>query len=305
MAVIVENESLLSLVDGDVEVEQLATGFTFTEGPIWHPDGYLLFSDMPMDVRRKWTQESGIVEVMQPANKCNGMTLDADLRLIVCEHWTSHVVRAVLNADGTEASREVIASHYDGQERNSPNDVVGKSDGAIYFSDPPYGRMDVYGNPREQEMSFQGVYRIDPGSGEVQLLLDDFAMPNGLAFSPDESILYINDSERCHVRVFDVSADGSLANGRMLLEGIGTGDIADGIPDGMKCDVEGNVWVTGPHGVWVINPAGEHLGTVEIPEHVGNLNWGGAGWDELYVPSSTSLYRFRTKTSGARSSYMR
>lgn len=305
MALIVENDALLGLVAANVEVEKLATGFTFTEGPIWHPDGYLLFSDMPEDVRRKWSEADGIVEVMKPANKCNGMTLDADLKLVVCEHWTSHVVRVALNPDGTESGRDVVASHFGGKELNSPNDVVVMSDGAIYFSDPPYGRMDVYGNPREQEMSFQGVYRIDPGTGEVQLLIDDFAMPNGLAFSPDESILYINDSERCHVRMFDVAADGSLTNGRMLLEGIGTGNMADGIPDGMKCDREGNVWVTGPHGVWVINPDGEHLGVVEIPEHVGNLNWGGPRWDELYVPSSTSLYRFRTKTSGARCSYMR
>ncbi len=305
MAVIVKNDAVHELVDADVSVETLATGFTFTEGPVWHPDGYLLFSDMPEDVRRKWSQSDGIVEVMKPANKCNGMTLDADLRLIVCEHWTSHVVRVELNADGTESSREVIASSHEGQTLNSPNDVVVKSDGAIYFSDPTYGRMDGFGNPREQELSFQGVYRIDPGSDEVRLLVDDFAQPNGLCFSPDESILYINDSELVHVRAFDVADDGSLANGRMLLEGIGTGNIADGIPDGMKCDAEGNIWVTGPSGVWILAPSGEHLGTVEIPEHVGNLNWGGLGWDALYVPSSTSLYRFATKTSGARCSYMR
>ena len=163
------------------------------------------------------------------------------LRLIVCEHWTSHVVRAQLNADGTEASREVIASHYGGQELNSPNDVIVKRDGSIYFSDPTYGRMDVFGNPRDQEMSFQGLYRLDPTDGELQLLADDFAQPNGLCFSPDESILYVNDSERCQIRAFDVGSDGSLANGRMLLEGIGTGKIEDGIPDGMKCDEHGNI----------------------------------------------------------------
>ena len=149
MGVLANNPKVYDLVASSVEVEKLATGFTFTEGPIWHPDGYLLFSDMPMDVRRKWSEADGIVEVMKPANKCNGMTLDDDLSLIVCEHWTSNVVRATLNPDGTEASREVIASHYDGKELNSPNDVVVKSDGSIYFSDPTYGRMDVFGNPRE------------------------------------------------------------------------------------------------------------------------------------------------------------
>ena len=304
MALTVENEAVLELVDIDAEVEKLATGFKFTEGPVWHPSGYLLFSDMPGDMRRSWSEADGIVEVMKPANMCNGMTLDVELRLIVCEHWTSHVVRAELNPDGTEASREVIASHYDGQELNSPNDVVVKSDGAIYFSDPTYGRWEGFGNPREQEMSFQGVYRIDPATMELQLVAEDFAQPNGLCFSPDESVLYVNDSELCHVRAFDVAADGSLANGRILIEAVGTG-LETGIPDGMKCDVAGNVWVTGPGGVWIVDEHGTHLGTVQIPEHVGNLAWGGPEWSSLYVPSSTSVYRFMTKTSGARCSYMR
>ena len=153
-------------------------------------------------------------------------------------------------------------------------------------------------------MSFQGVYRIDPDTMELRLVADDFAQPNGLCFSPDESVLYINDSEKCHVRAFDVSADGSLTNGRMLIAAVGTG-LETGMPDGMKCDAEGNIWVTGPGGVWVVDAAGTHLGTIQIPEHVGNLAWGGADWDSLYVPSSTSVYRFTTKTSGARCSYMR
>ena len=168
MGVIANNPKVYELVASSVQVEQIATGFTFTEGPIWHPDGYLLFSDMPTDVRRKWTEADGIVEVMKPANKCNGMTLDADMNLIVCEHWTSQLVRARLNTDGTEASRETIASHYDDKELNSPNDVVVKSDGSIYFSDPTYGRMDVFGNPREQDMDVQGVYRLPAGGGELQ-----------------------------------------------------------------------------------------------------------------------------------------
>ncbi len=174
MGVVANNPKVYDLVASSVKVEQLATGFTFTEGPVWHPDGYLLFSDMPMDVRRKWSEADGIVEVMKPANKCNGMTFDADLNLIVCEHWTSQVVRATLNADGTEASRVAIASHYDGKELNSPNDVVVKSDGSIYFSDPIYGRMDGFGNPREQDLDFQGVYRIPAGGGDLTLLADDF-----------------------------------------------------------------------------------------------------------------------------------
>ena len=306
MGVVANNPKVYELVASSVQVEKLATGFTFTEGPIWHPDGYLLFSDMPGDVRRKWSEAGGIVEVMRPANKCNGMTLDADLRLIVCEHWTSRVVRAILNADGTEASRETLASHYGGKELNSPNDVVVASDGSIYFSDPTYGRMDVFGNPREQQLDFQGVYRIPAGGGDVQLLADDFTQPNGLCFSPDEKTLYVNDSGVLHIRRFDVADDGTLSGGEVILDGIGSpDDFEAGICDGMKCDEQGTIWVTGPGGVWIVAPDGEHLGTVEVPEHTGNLTWGGPSWDQLYVPSSTSLYRFQAKVAGNRLAYMR
>jgi gluconolactonase len=300
MGVIASNPKVYDLVASSVQVEQIGTGFTFTEGPIWHPDGYLLFSDMPADVRRKWTAADGIVEVMRPANKCNGMTLDADLNLIVCEHWTSHLVRAQLTSDGTEAGREVIASHYQGKELNSPNDVVVKSDGSIYFSDPTYGRMEGYGNPREQDLSFQGVYRIPAGGGDPELLVEDFDQPNGLCFSPDESVLYINDSGSLHIRAFDVRADGTLANGRMLVDDA----FETALCDGMKCDEQGNIWVTGPGGILVFDADGEHLGTIEVPEPTGNLTWGGPGWDVLYVPASTSLYRFPTKVRGNRVSYM-
>jgi gluconolactonase len=306
MGVVANNPKVYDLVASSVQVEKIATGFTFTEGPIWHPDGYLLFSDMPMDVRRKWTEDGGIVEVMKPANKCNGMTLDADLDLIVCEHWTSQLVRARLNADGTEASRETLASHYGGKELNSPNDVVVKSDGSIYFSDPTYGRMDVFGNPREQDMDVQGVYRLPAGGGELQRVADDYTQPNGLCFSPDEKTLYVNDSGILHIRRYSVNDDGSLSGGEVILDGIGDpDDFAAGICDGMKCDEAGNIWVTGPGGVWVVSPDGEHLGTVEVPEHTGNLNWGGPDWNVLYVPSSTSVYRFQCKISGNRLAYMR
>jgi gluconolactonase len=304
MGVVANNPKVYELVASSVVVEKIATGFTFTEGPVWHPDGYLLFSDMPMDLRRKWTEDGGIVEVMSPANKCNGLTLDADLNLIVCEHWTSQLVRAKLGADGTEASRETLASHYDGKELNSPNDVVVKSDGSIYFSDPTYGRMDVFGNPRDQDLDFQGVYRLAP-AGSLQLLTDDFQQPNGLCFSPDEKTLYVNDSGAYHLRRFDVNADGTISGGEVILDDIGSpDDFAAGICDGMKCDEHGNIWVTGPGGIWIVSPEGEHLGTVEVPEHTGNLNWGGPSWDWLYVPSSTSVYRFQCKVSGNRLSYM-
>jgi gluconolactonase len=232
------------------------------------------------------------------------MTFDLDGRLVVCEHVTSSVVR--MDPSGTGEGREVIASHYEGKELNSPNDVVVKSDGAIYFTDPTYGRMPGFGIEREQDLPFQGVYRIPPGGGDPELLVDDFGQPNGLCFSTDESLLYINDTEKTNIRVFDVNADGSLSNDRELAGNIGSGDLEIGdLVDGMKLDERGNIWVTGPGGVCVFDPDGNHIGTVEVPENVGNLNWGGPGWNELFIPASTSLYRITCTVSGNRLPYMR
>jgi gluconolactonase len=304
MAVQVHAPAFLELVAEDAELEQLGTGFTFTEGPIWNPDGYLLFSDMPGDVRRRWDPDSGVTEVASPSNKGNGMTIDNDGRLIVCEHVTSSVVR--MDPAGTGGGREVLATHYAGRELNSPNDVVVKSDGAIYFSDPTYGRMPGFGLEREQDLDFQGVYRIAPGGGDPQLLVDDFAQPNGLCFSTDESLLYVNDTTRAHIRVFDVQADGTLANSRVLADGIGSGSLEIGdLVDGMKLDERGNVWVTGPGGVCVFDPDGQHIGTVEVPENVGNVNWGGPDWNWLFIPATTSVYRIQCKVSGNRLPYMK
>jgi gluconolactonase len=304
MGVQVKADAFLELVDEDAEVEQLGTGFTFTEGPIWNPDGFLLFSDMPGDVRRRWDPDSGVTEVANPSNKGNGMTLDNDGRLLVCEHVTSSVVR--MDPDGKGGGREVLATHYEGKELNSPNDVVVKSDGAIYFTDPTYGRMPGFGLEREQDLDFQGVYRIAPGGGDPQLLVDDFAQPNGLCFSTDESLLYINDTDRAHIRVFDVQSDGTIANSRVLADGIGSGSLEIGdLVDGMKLDERGNVWVTGPGGVCVFDPDGNHIGTVEVAENVGNINWGGPEWNQLFIPATTSLYRIQCKVSGNRLPYMR
>jgi gluconolactonase len=205
--------------------------------------------------------------------------------------------------------RETLAYHWQGKYLNSPNDVCVRSDGSIYFSDPWYGRFPGFGIERERELGWQGVFRIPPGGGQAELELvvpeDEFEMPNGLCFSPDESLLYINDTPRAHIKVFDVSSDGSLVNGRMFFDGVGSGVIEEGIPDGMKCDERGNIWVTGPKGVWVIDAAGKHLGTIEVPENVGNLTWGGADWHTLFLPSSTSLYTVETIVGPRREPYMR
>jgi gluconolactonase len=297
-----ESEQLHDLIDPSTEVEQIGTGFTFTEGPIWNPAGqYLLFSDMPGDTRRRWDEQGGAREVAKPSNKGNGMTIDADGRLIVCEHSTSSVVR--MDPDGSGSGREVVASHYQGKELNSPNDVIVHSSGAIYFSDPTYGRMPGFGVEREQELDFQGVFRVPPGGGEPALVVDDFGQPNGLCFSPDESLLYINDTDHSHIRVFDVAEDGTISNSRLLAEGMGDAAKAEYV-DGMKCDELGNVWVTGTNGVWVFSPGGEHLGVVEIPENAGNLHWGGPDWNWLFVPACTSVYRVKTKVSGRREPFM-
>lgn len=304
MAVQVNAPAFLELVDEDAELERLGTGFTFTEGPLWNPDGFLLFSDMPGDVRRRWDAENGVTEVANPSNKGNGMTFDLDGKLIVCEHVTSSVVR--MDPDGTGANRQVIASHYGDKELNAPNDVVVKSDGAIYFSDPTYGRMPGFGIERDQDLDFQGVYRIPPGGGDTQLLADDFGQPNGLCFSTDESLLYVNDTEKAHIRVFDVQDDGTIANSRVLADGIGTASLEIGdLVDGMKLDERGNIWVTGPGGVCVFDAQGEHIGTVQVPEPVGNVNWGGPDWNWLFIPATSSVYRIECKVSGNRLHYMR
>ncbi len=304
MTLQVNAPALLELVDEDVEIERLGTGFTFTEGPIWNPAGYLLFSDMPGDVRRRWDEDGGVREVANPSNKGNGMTLDADGRLIVCEHVTSSVVR--MDPDGSGEGREVLATHYQGKELNSPNDVIVADDGGIYFSDPTFGRMPGFGLEREQELDFQGVYRIPPGGGDPELLVDDFVEPNGLCFSPDNSLLYINDTTRAHIRAFDVKPDGSIDNSRVLADGVGSGDLERGdLADGMKVDARGNIWVTGTGGVMVFAPDGQHLGTVEVPENVGNINWGGPDWSWLFIPASSSMYRLKCKVSGNRLPYMR
>ncbi|MFD0914844.1 isochorismatase family protein [Pseudahrensia aquimaris] len=291
------------LIDTNAPVQQLGTGFIFTEGPIWHPvEQHLLFSDMPGDVRRRW-DKSGVAEVARPSNKGNGMTYDAALNLIVCEHSTSSVVR--FRPDG---KREVLCTHFEGRELNSPNDVVVKSDGSIYFTDPTYGRMEHFGVPRDTEMGFQGVYRLAPNhrpGDEPQLVSDRymFGQPNGLCFSPCERWMWVNDTDQANIRMFDVAADGSLTNGRLFASGIRDTQKA-GLPDGMKADEKGNVWVTAPGGVWVYSFHGELLGKLSVPEMVANLHWGGENWDTLYLCATTSVYSVSTKVRTRREPFM-
>jgi gluconolactonase len=264
--------------------EQVATGFQFTEGPVWLPDGSLLFSDIPASRIYRWTPETGAQVWREPTGNANGLTLDRQGRLIACEHSGRRVSRT--EDDGTVAA---VAERYGGKRLNSPNDVVVKSDGTIYFTDPPYGIK-----PEEREQPCNGVYRILP-DGTLELLVDDFDRPNGLAFSPDESILYIDDSPRRHVRAFDVRPDGTLANSRILAD---MDHPQPGSPDGMKLDEAGHLYVTGATGVWVFEPDGTCLGVIVTPERPANCAWGDADRKSLYITARTSLYRIRVKVAG-------
>lgn len=274
---------LTSLIEAG-EPEKVAGGFQFTEGPVWHPDGYLLFSDIPASRIYQWRPGGEQTVWREGSGNSNGLTLDRQGRLIACEHGGRRVSRT--EADGTVAA---LAERYRGGRLNSPNDVVVRSDGAIYFTDPPYGI-----EPAQREQPLNGVYRILP-DGEIELLADDFDRPNGLAFAADERTLYIGDSPRRHVRAFDVLADGRLANSRVLCD---MDHPQPGSPDGMKLDAAGHLYVAGATGVWVFEPDGTHLGVVTLPERPANLAWGDEDRQTLYVTARTSLYRIRTKVAG-------
>ena len=305
MAHTVTDPRFEDLIDPSAEVRQIASGCVFTEGPIWHPlEKHLTFSDMPGDVRRRWTEREGAVEILRPSNKANGLTYDADLNLIACEHATSSVVR--FRPDG---AREVLASHFEGKELNSPNDVVVRSDGAIYFTDPTYGRMEHYGVPRPLQQGFQGVYRLPPGhppGAEPELVSDRymFSQPNGLCLSPCEKFMWVNDSDQENVRFFDIAADGRLTNPRVFASGIKEA-AREGMPDGMKSDTNGNIYVTGPGGVWVYDFHGVKLGEILTPEPAANLHWGGDGWSTLFICANTGVYAVETRARGKEEPFMR
>jgi gluconolactonase len=278
------------IVDLDQEIEELATGFGGergpAEGPVWWQEGaYLLFSDIGNNRRMKWEPGKGVTLVQQPTNEANGLTRDRQGRLVACEHLARRVTRQ--DPDG---SITVVANNYHARRLNRPNDVVVKSDGSIYFTDPGLGRI-------ESELDFCGVYRVSPDLGSIHVLVWDFVMPNGLAFSPDESILYVNDSRRRHIRAFDVEPTGllALATDRVFAT---LQDDRIGVADGMKVDVEGNVYCTGPGGIWIFAPSGTHLGTIATGVQTTNVAWGDAGWSTLYFTTWHTLGRIRTKVPG-------
>lgn len=284
----VRDPAFFQLVPQDAELERVAGGFKFTEGPVWR-DGSLLFSDIPNSRTVHW-QESpegfSVSTYRTPSGNANGLTLDREGLLISCEHSARRVSRQ--GADGTYTT---LADSYQGKSLNSPNDVVVRTDGTLYFTDPPYGVEDL---GLEPDLDFRGVYMITT-DGVLHLLADDFDRPNGLAFAPDERTLYVNDSRRRHIRAFAVRDDGALDSYRLWTD-MNSSD--DGSPDGMKVDTQGNIFCTGPGGIWVINPAGHVLGRIIGDEQPANVAWGGADWSTLFVTARTSLYRIRLNTTG-------
>ena len=282
--------ALERIVARDQEVEWLGSGYgggAVAEGPLWWKEGgYLLFSDIGNSQRLKWAPGEGVSVFYEPTNNANGLTRDNQGRLIACEHGTRRVSR--LEPDG---SITVVAGSYQGRRLNRPNDVVVKSNGSIYFTDP--GAPDP-----ALDLDFSGVYLVSPDLGTLTLLVRDFVTPNGLAFSPDESVLYINDTRRGHIRAFDVQPNGTLAlaTDRVFRDLRGE---RPGIPDGMKVDVEGNVYCGGSGGIWVMDASGNHLGTIAhgAPATT-NMAWGGDDWKTLFFTTRDSLGRIQLKIAG-------
>ena len=274
-------------------IEQLVTGFRFLEGPVWYPgQNALLFSDIIGDTMYRWSERAGVSVFREPSNMANGNTLDAERRLLSCEHATSRVSRT-----DTDGNYEVLASHFEGRELNSPNDIIVSRNGNIFFTDPASGRGVPYGVEREQELDFQGVYKLNPDNRELTLLADDFVLPNGLCFSQDESRLFVNDTRRQHIRVFDVNADQTICNSRVWAST--DGDLP-GVADGMKLDSAGNLYSSGSGGIHVFDQQGTSLGVIRTPEVAANFTWGGEDLRDLLITATSSVYRLRVKIPGYR-----
>ena len=285
---------LSNIIDVSQPIQMLADGFGGPQGPAegpvwWHEGGYLLFSDIHNNRRMKYTPGQGVTLFQEPTNRSNGLTRDLQGRIIACEHDSRRVTRQELDGSIT-----VVANSFQGRRLNRPNDVVVKSDGCIYFTDPWTSPLP----PEEWDLTFSGVYRMTPDLGTYSLLIGDFVVPNGLAFSPDESILYINDSRRGHIRAFEVQPNGTLAKqtDRVFVDLRGD---EPGVPDGMKVDTAGNVYCGGAGGLWIMDPAGKKLGRiVHGAPATTNLAFGGADWKTLYFTSRNHLGSVQVKIPG-------
>ncbi len=262
----------------------VAEGFQFTEGPVWHPDGHLLFSDIPANTIYRYAPGGSPEAHLTPSGNSNGLTYDGQGRLVACEHGGRRVSRM-----GSDGGMETLADSFDGKRLNSPNDIVVHSSGAIFFTDPPYGI-----DPDPGEQGFNGVYRLGT-DGTVTLLNRDMNRPNGLALSLDESILYVDDTRNRHVLAYPLNAGLDVGEPTVILD---MNVEAQGGPDGMKLDSEGNLYVTGPGGLWVATPEGEHLGTIVFPQIPANLCFGGPDYRTIYVTARTGLYSIGVTVAG-------
>jgi len=289
----IRDPSFHDIIAESAKMETVADGFTFTEGPIWHPtEHWLVFSDIAESRQYRWSENAGLTVFRCPSNQANGNAFDREGRIISGEHAASRLIRH----DHGGKLIQPIATHYEGKELNSPNDVVVDGKGRIWFTDPVFGRIrEDLGILRDQQLDVQGVFRLDP-DGLLALVADDFQQPNGLCFSSDESMLFINDSWGPTIRSFTVKDDGALGGGDVWATVTGDGE---GVPDGMKVDLQDRVFCNGPGGVHVFAPDGRCLGVIKTPEKSTNFCFGGPDRSVLFITASTSVYRIQTETQGA------
>ncbi len=295
-----------ALVPKDAQIEKLAGGFDFIEGPLWRPSGALWFSDVVGNVERQWTPDGKVTELLRPGGYDgnslpaggfigpNGATADKDGAVLLCQHGNRRIVRIDKDMKVT-----TLVDKYQGKKFNSPNDLVFRFDGSLYFTDPPYGLPKADDDPAK-ELKFNGVYRL--ANGKLQLLVQDLTRPNGIAFSPSEKTLYVAVSDPAHKvwMRYDVAVDGTVSNGQVFADV--TAEKEDGLPDGMKVDSQGNVYGSGPGGIWVFSPDGKHLGTIKPPEVPANCGWGDDG-KTLYMTARTGLYRIKLAVAGQKLVY--
>ena len=295
-----------ALLPKDAYIEKLAGGFNFIEGPVWRPTGVLWFSDVVGNVVRQWSPDGKVIEVLKPGgydgnslpaggfNGPNGATADKDGAVLLCQHGNRRIVRIDKNMRVT-----TLVDKFQGKKFNSPNDLVYRSDGSLYFTDPPYGLPKLDGDP-SKELKFNGVFRL--ANDKLEAVIRELTRPNGIAFSVDEKTLYVANSDENHKvwMRYDVAADGKVSNGKLFADA--TAEREDGLPDGMKVDSQGNVYGTGPGGVWVFSPEGKHLGTIKPPETPANCAWGDDG-KSLYMTARTGLYRIKLAVAGQKLVY--
>lgn len=281
-----DTESAGVLIEGE-EPEIVAGQLEFTEGPYWHSDGYLLFSDIPANRVYRWSEMDGLDVYLEPSGNSNGIEADIDGSILLAQH-AGRVSRLTSDGDLT-----VIADSYNGQRLNSPNDIAVHSSGNIYFTDPPFGVSD-----EDRELDFSGVYRLSP-DGNLSVVFDEFAYPNGITFSADESLLYVNDSETGTVLKFDVGEDGIMGSHEEFAN-IGVMGSGLGAADGMETDQAGNLYTTGPQGLIIFDSEGNQLHNVEFEKQITNLGWGGENLNHLYITGSENVYRYVMDATGSK-----